>query len=510
MVLTVAQAVRGACQRGLLCQAQALHDHSSGFFFDLDDFEANLGALRAAFPEHWHHAIAIKTNPLAALMRLGLAAGHGIECASIGEVQHALRVGFQGPDIVYDSPCKTTPEIAFALDNGVHLNADNFEELARIKVLLDERQQKSRIQGDATASVIGLRINPLVGTGGVLLLSVSTRQSKFGVVVPSETGSPERHAVVEALATEFPFVSAVHVHVGSGSMKLEQAAQGAASAVQLALEVNEARTSVGAPSAVAARSGTGRDGDAGRSPVLIDVIDIGGGLPVGWGIDGNTPTWLEYANLLRTRAPELFDGTFRRVVTEFGASVFCKFGWLGSAVEVVKDGAGDGGDTTIAMIHAGSDLFLRACYAPHMRGAHPVSAYSADGSPKEKKAAARDKEVAHDIAGPLCFAGDVVAKGVLLPSRLEVGNVVVLHEAGGNTLALANSHCSRRHPPAYGYRSSSSSTTRIGPPAAVAGQGTAAEEELGHDAWGVDDGLHFTRLSKGTTIEQVLEAWSDD
>ena len=52
--------------------------------------------------------------------------------------------------------------------------------------------------GGGGASVIGLRINPLVGAGAVGLLSVSTRKSKFGVVLPQEQGE-EREAVVAAL-----------------------------------------------------------------------------------------------------------------------------------------------------------------------------------------------------------------------------------------------------------------------------------------------------------------------
>ena len=57
----------------------------------------------------------------------------------------------------------------------------------------------------------------------------------------------------------------------------------------------------------------------------------------------------------------------------------------------------------------------------------------------------------HDIGGPLCFSGDIVVGGVALP-RLAVGDIVVLEEAGGNTLGMATSHCSRRRPPVYGYR----------------------------------------------------------
>lgn len=56
-------------------------------------------------------------------------------------------------------------------------------------------------------------------------------------------------------------------------------------------------------------------------------------LPVSWGRE-QTPTWEEYAAALRACAPTLFDATFRRVVTEFGAALNCRYGWLASVVEV--------------------------------------------------------------------------------------------------------------------------------------------------------------------------------
>ena len=115
---SVDAAVHGACARGLLGPAKSVDDYPLGFFYDLDAFEANMASLRHAFPPHWHHATAVKTNPLSALLRLTRDAGHGAECASIGEVQHVLRQGFAPDAVVYDSPCKTEAEIRFALERG--------------------------------------------------------------------------------------------------------------------------------------------------------------------------------------------------------------------------------------------------------------------------------------------------------------------------------------------------------------------------------------------------------
>ena len=48
------------------------------------------------------------------------------------------------------------------------------------------------------------------------------------------------------------------------------------------------------------------------------------------------------------------------------------------------------------------------------RAPHPVAVYTAKGA--RKVATASDPAVIHDIAGPLCFSGDIVAAGVLLPA----------------------------------------------------------------------------------------------
>lgn len=448
-------AVRGACARGLLAPASTLDDQPLGFFYDLDAYEACLASLRAAFPSHWLHATAVKTNPLAGLLRASLAAGHGAECASMGEVQHCLRLGFKASAIVYDSPCKTVPELRFALEQGLHLNIDNMLELERVRRLVEE------LGGTEVASrgIIGLRINPLVGAGDVASLSVSTRRSKFGVVLPPDDGG-EREAVVEALVGA-SFIDALHVHTGSGGMTLAQMAEGAGAAARLAAEVN-------------ARRRKRRDGAA----PSISVIDIGGGLPVVWGSERQIG-FNEYVAALREAAPTLFDGSFRRVVTEFGAVLNCRHAWCGAVVETTKPTDGGG---IIAMIHAGSDLFLRQCYAPGMRAPHPVTAYEPDGTPK------RGPSLAHDVAGPLCFGGDVVCPAVQLPGRLSAGDIVALHEAGGNCLSMATSHCSRRRPPVYGYR---------------------AARTADADPSGVRDGLYFTQLSSGTTLDQVLAVWAD-
>ena len=56
------------------------------------------------------------------------------------------------------------------------------------------------------------------------------------------------------------------------------------------------------------------------------------------------------------------------------------------------------------------------------------------------------------VAGPLCFAGDLIAFRESLPEP-KVGDRVVIHDAGANTIALYSRHCSRQAPPVYVFAS---------------------------------------------------------
>merc|ERR1711934_848209 len=197
-------------------------------------------------------------------------------------------------------------------------------------------------------------------------------------------------------------------------------ADGAAGAAYLAIQVNGLRA---------------------EGAQKIEVVDIGGGLPVAWGNPTNDPSFQAYSDAIRAKCPELFDSNiFRRVVTEMGSSMNSRYAFFASLCEVTKPTD----DGQIAMIHCGSDQFMRASYAAHMRGPFPVSVYDHNGLAKQ------GDSMLHDIAGPLCFSGDIVVSQITLPT-IEVGDVVVLDEAGGNTHSLRTTHCSRRSPPIYGY-----------------------------------------------------------
>lgn len=379
-------------------------DDTSLIFYNLSFIEERINSLKQAFSPPALHAVAAKANPLTKILRRLSALDTGLEVASLPELLLAEKAGFLPDSIVFDSPCKTVEEIEYALRSGVYLNADSFNELERIAGILKTTASKSSI---------GLRINPQVGTGSIKSTSVGGEISKFGVPI---TGNKER---IIACYLKYDWLRGIHVHIGSQGCPVPLMVDGIRKIVDLTVEINDRLKR--------------------EAKVQISVFDIGGGLPVAYSADDVPVTISQYKAMLEQKCPELFTGDFR-LITEFGRYIHANAGWVASKVEVVKHEA----DYTIIMTHVGADLFLRKCYNPgdwH----HDISV--ADKYGNLKKGTGKNKYI---VAGPLCFAGDVLATDLELPEVVE-GDYILIHDAGAYTLSMWSRYNSRQMPKVLGY-----------------------------------------------------------
>lgn len=395
----VAAAVRDAVATGLLGETSPVAG-----FVDTDGVRDSVAALHEAFAgvPGVLHTFAAKAASLVPVLRLLAKCGMGCEVASPGELRIALDAGFAPSKIVLDSPVKTRDEIRRALALGVALNADNLDEVDRI----------ASLRPSDAVSAIGLRVNPQVGGGSIDAMSTATATSKFGVAL-YDPGAREQ--VVEAFAAH-PWLTRLHAHVGSQGCSLELIAAGIGETYRLAEEIN---TRIGR------RQITG--------------LDIGGGLPVNFADDTARPTFAGYVAVLRGAVPGLFDGRYE-LVTEFGRSLLAKNGFIGALVEYTKDA----GDRRIALTHAGAQTATRTVFMPD---AWPlrVGAFDAEGRPKTGPA------LVQDIAGPCCFAEDVVAHARELP-ELRAGDYVVLYDTGAYYFSTPWAYNSLPRPAVYGFR----------------------------------------------------------
>ncbi|MEV8479621.1 diaminopimelate decarboxylase [Streptomyces sp. NPDC051173] len=398
------QAVREAVAQGVVGPREPLAG-----LLDVRGIRDAATALHTAFPRTALHTFAVKAAPLVPVLHLLAGERVGCEVASPGELALALRAGVPPDRVVLDSPAKTADELREALAHGIAVNADNRQELTRLDRLTAQAP---------TASPIGVRVNPQIGTGSIAALSTATATSKFGVALRDEGA---REWLVRAFA-ERPWLTRLHAHVGSQGCPLPLMAEGVRDTYDLAEEINRA---------------------VGRQQVR--TLDIGGGLPVNFASDEVTPTFEEYARLLAATVPGLFDGRYG-VVTEFGRSLLAKSGMVLARVEYTKTAGG----RRIAVTHAGAQVATRTVFAPESWPLRVV-AYDAQGRPKQ------GRPVPQTVAGPCCFAGDLIAVDRPLPP-LEPGDHVALLDTGAYYFSNHFAYNSLPRPGVYGYASAEGST----------------------------------------------------
>ncbi|NRB62885.1 MAG: diaminopimelate decarboxylase [Saprospiraceae bacterium] len=369
-------------------------------FYDFDILDNRLAYLRSVFPEGTLHAVAIKSNPLKSVLQYIGQQGFGLEAASLEETILANRAGLPADRIVFDSPAKTKAEIAYCAThfNGLHFNANSLEELDRLPTVHHLK--------------VGLRINPLVDPGSPDVYNVSTAISKFGVPIH------QWDDIIQALV-RYPFIEGLHLHIGSEMSRLDSHAQAVKKVLELAKAVTAKRKANGITQ-------------------TIDWIDIGGGFPAQYA-NGPQRDLTDYLHFLQKHNAELF--TDYRIITEFGRFVQAHTAWLVSDVEYVLQSGASLPDVPI--IHCGADLLLREIYQP--KGpVHQIAVLDPLGNLKHE-----DTWPVH-LAGPLCFAGDYLARDIELP-RMCPGDQVVVADIGANSFGMWSRHCSRLFPKVIGY-----------------------------------------------------------
>ncbi|MGH7555682.1 MAG: diaminopimelate decarboxylase family protein, partial [Longimicrobiales bacterium] len=184
-------------------------------------------AIDSAFADY-PHAIhyALKANSTLALVRLLRSLGSRADANSGGEVQVALRAGFDPKDIVFTGVGKTRDELEHAIGKGVGtINAESAGELDRIAEVA---------RGLGRVARVALRVNPDIDARTHANISTGLKSNKFGVPLQEARAI---YAQRRALAG-VQFVG-VHIHIGSQITTAEPLRRAAAALVSLAIDLTE-------------------------------------------------------------------------------------------------------------------------------------------------------------------------------------------------------------------------------------------------------------------------------
>ena len=203
---------------------------------------AALDAAFEAYPHTIHYAL--KANSTLAILRLLRGLATGADANSGGEIEAALRAGFEPSQIVFTGVGKTRDELDRAVALGVKaINIESDGEADRIDALARARGVKARV---------ALRVNPDIEASTHAHISTGQRFNKFGV--PIEFAAPllRRLAVKPGLE-----VVGLHLHLGSQILDVEPLGAAAWALADLTREVR----------------------DAG---LRLEHLDVGGGLGIGY------------------------------------------------------------------------------------------------------------------------------------------------------------------------------------------------------------------------------------
>ena len=342
-------------------------------------------AFTAAFGDYPHRVhYALKANSTLAVARLLRELGAGVDANSGGEIDVALRAGFDPRDIVFTGVGKTAAELERAVELGVHaINAESLGEIERIDAA-------ARARGRCAA--VALRVNPNVAAGAHPHISTGSRAHKFGVPIGTAGDVCRR-----AMALGGVRLCGLHVHIGSQLTSCEPIGAALGPVVALAGELMAA----GCP---------------------LQHVDVGGGLGISY--DGSdAPGVAEYARTVigAVRPAGL------PVIAEPGRWIVGPAGTLVASVVDVKERAGGG---QFVVLDAGMSELLRPALYGAFHRLEPLE--PRPGPPR-----------ACDVVGPICETSDVfgVERQIPVPA---VGDLIAIHDTGAYGAVMASNY--NRHP----------------------------------------------------------------
>lgn len=205
---------------------------------------AQYQALRAALPARTRVAYAVKANPHPELLRILAGLGASFDCASEGELQRVEALGLPPGRVFFAGPGKRDAELALALRFGVRVQAESWEDLARLEAL-------------ATGPVaVNLRVHPVRGVEESNRIIGGVGPSAFGV---DEEALPELLALAAGLSRVR--IRGLHVFAASNQRNAHALLATHAMVFGIARNMHE------------------------QHHLDIDQVDVGGGLGVPYAAD---------------------------------------------------------------------------------------------------------------------------------------------------------------------------------------------------------------------------------
>ncbi|HEX9010345.1 MAG TPA: alanine racemase [Holophagaceae bacterium] len=335
-------------------------------------------ALRGVLPPRVRLAYAVKANPHPALLRGFAGLGASFDCASIGELERVAALGLSPGRTFFAGPGKREAELAQALAMGVRVQAEGWEDLARLDAL-------------ATGEVaVNLRVHPAFDLDEGNRIIGGTGPSAFGV---DEEEVPA--LLARAASLRHVRIRGLHVFAASNQRDAAKLLAIHGAVLDLAWRLSEAHG------------------------LAFEQIDLGGGLGIPYAPEEAPLDLARFGQGLSDllAAHPWFTG---ELILEPGRFLAGPCGVYLARVVRIKASRG----ARFAILEGGINHLIR----PLLTGqAFPVKVVEKAGG-----------EVPYTLAGPLCTSLDRLGD-VVLP-ELAPGDLLALGQAGAYGLNEGMTH----------------------------------------------------------------------
>lgn len=326
---------------------------------------------------------AVKANSNLAVLKLLADLGSGFDIVSGGELFRVLRAGGDPAQVVFSGVGKAEPEIAYALDQGIHgFNCESESEL----LLLAATARGKGIRAKAS-----LRVNPDVDANTHPYISTGLQEHKFGIPFSEARRLYSRYR--DEPGIEWIGVSC---HIGSQILDVSPLVEAVEKVLALASDLR-------------------------KEGIPIREVDIGGGLGIAYRPQ-EAPT--EIPSYM-ARVIEKFRLSGFSLAVEPGRSLVAESGALLTRVLHLKPGAGR---NFVIVDAAMNDLIRPSLYSAH----HEIVPLVLHGG----------QPLVADVVGPVCESGDFFARHRALPPVAQ-SEWMAICAAGAYGFSLSSNYNAR-------------------------------------------------------------------
>jgi diaminopimelate decarboxylase len=355
------------------------------FVYDLALVEARVARFRSTFPSVDLH-YAIKANSYEPLLTAIASIVDGLDVASGGEAEIALRSGKAADLISFAGPGKRTSELEAAIAMGITINCESEGEAGRALAIGRERGIRPRL---------AVRVNPdfeIKGSG----MRMGGGAKPFGV------DAARVPALVRSILEAGAEWRGLHIFAGSQALSAEALIEAQQATLDLAGALAQ---------------------EIGATPPLVN---LGGGFGIPY-FHGEQPLDIESVGealeaALATRHPLLADSKF---AIELGRWLVGEAGVYLTRIVDRKVSHGKTFLVTDGGMH--HQLAASGNFGQVVRRNYPVAIASRYGEEPAEEAS---------IVGCLCTPLDRLADDVMIP-RADVGDIVAVFQAGAYGLSAS-------------------------------------------------------------------------